>query len=254
MVGVRCDIHFGFIPYSVRTGVAVLLAMLTSSCATTEPVRVPASLPEVPQYTRVPHPNGFDLADLKAIFLHPAAPPKLRDTASLNCDADFRKLVAATPLKHERTAGALELVKVQPEEMHWCFYAQILKLQELLQSDSTWTQRQNQVLDTFDFLTPVAGAFFDHYHDSRYLRWASQYYSKVSEWVFFKKVHPTPENTLLLTQGERSSREPWVAPAAPGKEPSIFAKYGLSLTPSVAGARNPLEEAPRAPASVEEED
>lgn len=231
---------------------AGLLTILSASCATTQVVRTPAPLPELPAYSRVPHPNGFDLADLKAIFFHPTAPAAVRESFADQCDSDFRKLAGVTPLKFERSSGALELVSTKPEDMHWCFYSKILKLQELLQGDSTWTERQNRVIETFEFLTPVANAFLDHYHDSRYLRWASQYYSKISEWVFFRKVNPTPENTLLLTAGTRTSIEPWVAPASGSKEPSVFAKYGLSLMPSVAGAPNPLESAPRAPASVEE--
>ena len=229
---------------------AGLLTVLTASCASTQVVRAPAALPELPKYSRVPHPNGFDLADLKAIFFHPSAPTGAREAFSDTCDSDFRKLAGATPLRHERSSGALELVESMPEDLHWCFYAKILKLQEVLQSDSTWTERQNRILETYEFLTPVANAFHDHYHDSRYLRWASQYYSKVSEWVFFKKVVPTPENTLLLTAGTRTSIEPWVAPASGAKEPSVFSKYGLSLKPSVAGAPNPLESVPRAPASI----
>ncbi len=230
--------------------IAGALTALVASCASTQVVRAPAALPELPRYSRVPHPNGFDLADLKAIFFHPSAPNGVKETFADRCDADFRQLSGATLLKYERSTGALELVESKPEDMHWCFYSKILKLQEVLQSDSTWTERQNRVLETYEFLTPVANAFHDHYHDSRYLRWASQYYSKVSEWVFFKKVVPTPENTLLLTSGTRTSLEPWVAPASGAKEPSVFAKYGLSLMPSVAGAPNPLESAPRSPASV----
>jgi hypothetical protein len=232
----------------------LILFLILPACATTQVAKLPAALPEVPAYVKVPHPGGFDLADLKAIFFHPLAPKGVLEGYSESCDADFKKLAEATPIRHERKTGAIELVKARPEEMHWCFYSKVLKLQENLQSDSTWTERQSKVLEAYEFLTPVANAYFDHFHDSRYLRWASQYYTKVSEWVFFKRVVPTPENTLLLTSGTRTTIEPWVAPATGQSEPSVFAKYGISLMPTVAGAKNPLEQVPRAPASVESEE
>jgi hypothetical protein len=227
-------------------------AFLTlSACATTHIAEEVAPLPVIPEYVKVPHPAGFDLADLRAIFLNPMAPKAALGEFADTCDEEFVKLSGLTPLKEERKAGAVELVIHDPERMHWCFYSKISRLQDVLQSDATWTSRQKKVLEIFDFLTPVANAFMDQYHDSRYLRWASNYYARISEWVFFRKVGPTPENTLLLTSGTRLELEPWVEVRKNGgAEISIFAKYGISMIPSVAGAKNPLEEATRVPAST----
>ena len=151
----------------------------------------------------------------------------------------------------------MELVTQDPERMHWCFYSKIVRLQGILQSDSTWSLRQKKVIESFEFLSPIASAFLECFHDSRYLRWATQYYTKVSEWVFFKKLNPTPENTLLLTNETRTDLEPWVqVDKSEPRHDSVYTKYGISFMPSVAGAINPFEtatEASRVPASAKEE-
>jgi hypothetical protein len=233
-----------------RFKIAFMLSIAASGCSTTQIVEEKVPLPIVPEYVRVPHPAGFDLADLRAILVSPLAPPDISGVFADTCDVEFKKLTSVTIQKEEREKGALELVTADPERMHWCFYSKISKLQEVLQSDSTWTERQKKVLEAFEFLSPIANAFLTTYHDSRYLRWAAQYYSKVSEWVFFKKLAPTPESSLMFTTGARPELEPWVNIQREESRPnSVFTKYGISFQPSVAGAMNPFETQTRVPAS-----
>ena len=223
------------------------MTLAITACTTTTIVEEKAPLPIVPEYVKIPHPAGFDLADLRAILVSPLAPKDMATTFKDTCDETFKALSASTESSDERKKGATELVTNDPEHLHWCFYAKISKLEEVLQGDTTWSERQKQVLDSFAFLSPIANAFLTVYHDSRYLRWATSYYSKISEWVFFKKLAPTAENTLLLTNGSREL-EPWIAVQRDeSKTDSVFGKYGISLMPSVAGAVNPYEvkEAPQ---------
>jgi hypothetical protein len=234
-----------------RFRTAFLMTAIFTGCSTTQVVEEKAPLPIVPQYVKVPHPAGFDLADLKAILISPLAPENIMGSFVETCDSEFKKLTESTIQKEERQKGAAELVLGDPERMHWCFYSKIAKLEQVLQGDSTWSERQKLVLENFEFLSPVANAFLSTYHDSRYLRWAAQYYSKISEWVFFKKLAPTPESSVIFTTGVRPELEPWVSVEREAARPaSVFAKYGISFEPSVAGAVNPFDTPLRTPASA----
>jgi len=237
---------------SNRFQIALLFVIAISGCSTTQVVEEKTALPIVPEYVKVPHPAGFDLADLRAILISPLAPTDLMGEFADTCDLEYKKLTDATLQKEEHEKGAIELVTSDPERMHWCFYVKISKLETVLKSDSTWTDRQNKVIETFQFLSPIANAFLKTYHDSRYVRWAAQYYSKVSEWVFFKKLAPTPESSVMFTTGVRPELEPWVSVQREESRPvSVFTKYGISFQPSVAGAVNPFETQTRVPASAE---
>lgn len=242
-------------PYIYSAVGAVLMMAFTAGCASTTVVEEKPVIPEVPEYVRVPHPVNFELASLRAIFYSPLAPQDVQGEFSKVCDSEFQKLAEVSNSMEERKKAANELVSGDPERMHWCFYAKISKLQEALQGDTTWTHRQKKVFETFTFLSPTANAFFEVYHDSRYLRWATQYYSKISEWVFFRKVNPGPDSTMALLDGAASSNlEPWIpVDTKISKKDSVFTKYGISLAPSVASGTNPLDHAERMPASKEPE-
>lgn len=226
---------------------------LVSACSSTTEVQENPVIPEVPEYVRVPHPVNFELASLRAIFYSPLAPQDIQGEFAQSCDQEFQKLAQLSNSLEERHKAAVELVSGDPERVHWCFYVKVSKLQDNLQSDTTWSQRQKKVFETFTFLSPVANAFLEVFHDSRYLRWATQYYSKISEWVFFRRVSPAPESTLAIIEGAASSNlEPWVpVDTKISKRDSVFAKYGISLAPTVASGTNPLDHAERVPASVE---
>jgi hypothetical protein len=191
-------------------------------------------VPILPQYTGIPHPAGYDLSDIRVIFEHPTAPKNFGNELALTCDEALAQLMQKTSVADEIQSGARELVSRDPEGMHWCFYSKVLKLNQTLQSQSSWKTREHEVLTTFKTLAPISNAFFSEFKDSRYLRWAATYYSKVSEWVFFRKVDPTPESTLLLTVGTRTSLEPAADLHSAGRAPassSIYDRYGISLQP-----------------------
>ena len=235
-------------------GIALMLTV-AAGCSSTTVVQEKPTIPEVPEYVKVPHPVNFELGSLHAIFFSPLAPQDVQGEFSKTCDSEFAKLVELSDSTEERQKAAVELVTNDPERMHWCFYGKVSKLQETLQGDTTWSERQKKVFDTFVFISPLANAFLEVYHDSRYLRWASQYYSKISEWVFFRKVTPGPDTTLALVQGAAGSGlEPWIpVDNKASKKDSIFSKYGISLAPTVASGTNPLDHAVRVPASKEPE-
>ena len=130
-----------------------------------------------------------------------------------------------------------------------------------------WSERQKKVFEAYSFLAPIANAFQENYRDSRYLRWAAQYYTKISEWVFFRKVRPLPDSTLAIVMGANASiLEPWVQVGKPKEaHDSVFTKYGISLLgvnsettvqqpeePSFPAEQSPIEVAPRSPSSKDE--
>lgn len=195
---------------------------LWSGCTTIEVV--PPLPPNPPVYTQVPHPVGFDLGDLAAIFTDPSAPP-FPDFAK-TCDQDFRKLVALTVSKKELARGVEELVKKNPAGYHWCFYGKLLLLENELKEDTFVDIRQKKVLETFEFLAPVARAFVNRFYDSRYLRWTVNRYQKISSWIFYRNLALTPKGTLELVDASR--------PFGVGREPvtdtdSILEKYHIGM-------------------------
>ncbi len=232
--------------------IALFLTMATA-CSSTTIVQEKPTLPEVPEYVKVPHPSGFELSSLRSIFFSPLAPTDVHGEFVKTCDVEFMQLARISNSIEERTKAAEELVSTDPERMHWCFYAKISRLQETLQTDSTWTERQKQVFETYTFITPLANSFLNVYNDSRYLRWATQYYTKISEWVFYRKVIPSSETTeRLLTGVNTDALDTWIpVENKKAREESVFAKYGISLIPSVASGANPLDFTSRYPASVE---
>ena len=153
-----------------------------------------------PSYTLVPHPQGMDLGDLSAIFSDEKA-PKEADFYS-KCDADFLKLHRLSQSKDELDRGVGELVRQDPVSYHWCFYGKIFGLESQLKTDLFIDQKQKEILNSYEFLVPVAKNFLIYFHDSRYLRWASTRYKKVSEWIFYRKLELTPAGTFELVQPE----------------------------------------------------
>ena len=169
--------------------------VIWSGCSSS---KITPTLPTPPPYTQVPHPHGTDLADLRALFYDPTA-PKMPDFA-LNCDQGFRKLIGVTQSIDELQQGIRELIRSNPVHFHWCFYSQLLILEEGLKKETYVDEKQKQVLDNFQFLSTIARAFSMEFHDSRYLRYAVVYYKKMSEWVFFRRLDLTPAGTAELVQ------------------------------------------------------
>lgn len=223
------------------------------SCSTTE--RVPDPVPTIapPDYVQVPHPLGFDIGDVQALFGMSNAPKP----ETLNaCDADFRKLEKVTRQPDEIRKGARELVLQDPVNYHWCFYAKILNLESQLKNSSFIEEKQKALLETYSFLTPIARAYMVEYKDSRYLRWAVRHYRAVSEWVFYRKLDQSEQMTQLLVEVSN----PFALWRDSSAERSVLEKYHLAKPkpkdPAAAGgaaaaAAAMRKENPDAPTMVE---
>jgi hypothetical protein len=201
--------------------------MYFGACTTAE-IAPKAPLPELPPaYVQVPHPAGYAMSDLRAIFTTPLA-PKPADLK--DCDADFKKLHAATQSTSELLEGARELVRRDPVKYHWCFYGKVMELEDYLKADSYLDEKQKAVLDTYAILTPMARAFMEEYHDSRYVRWGVRHYRSVSEWVFYRKVEMTPQMTSELV--EASNPFGLLKDSTP--DSPVLEKYGIARAEPVA--------------------
>lgn len=175
---------------------ALILGLI--GCTTVE--LSPPLPPTPPAYTAVSHPLGNDVADLSNLFLDGKAPKFEEITQS--CDGEFKKLNALTQSVLELSEGSLELVKQDPVAYHWCFYGKLLEVENTLNSAAFVDEKQKKVIETYQFLVPVAKAFSSQFHDTRYLRFAIYRYKRASELVFFRKLELTPAGTSELVQPE----------------------------------------------------
>ncbi len=221
--------------------VAGWLAAL-GSCTTPPKVDPLPPLPEAPAYTRVPHPDGLDYADLVAVFTDREAPSidSLKE-----CDADFLKLRSMVASKDELDRAARELIQSDPVKYHWCFYGKLLTMHDQVRNDVYLDDRQKRVVDTYVFLAPIARAFMAEYQDSRYLRWATASYRKNSEFVFFRRLELGPDATADLAHASN----PFLMVRPPKAAGSVLEKYGL-VKPAPAPAPEIAPEIATAPAVV----
>jgi len=204
----------------IYTGIASAWLLGIGGCSTTELKPAPAPTVAAPDYVRVPHPAGFDLTDVRAIFASREAPAP--DTLK-ECQADFLKLKSVVRTTDELQRGTRELIKNDPVRYHWCFYGKILELEASLKSTDYIDVRQKSVLATYDVLVPIAKAYMKEYRDSRYLRWAIRHYRNLSEFVFFQKVNQNARMTAELTEMSNPFGV-WREPASAG---SVLEKYGI---------------------------
>jgi len=163
-------------------------------CATQEIV-APTLPPEPPGYAKVPHPSGLDSGDLIAMFAEKGSPAL---DSIKGCESDYFQLRTKTISVDELAQGSREFVKFDPEKYHWCFYGKLMELDQQLQADTYIDERQKHVVETYLFLTPIARAFMEEYHDSRYMRWAVTRYRRLSDPVFYRKLELTPKATEEL--------------------------------------------------------
>ncbi len=234
---------------TVQLWAATLLTGMVSSCATTKVEPLPP-LPEAPSYVQVPHPEGLEYGDLMAIFTEQGAPAP----ASLKgCEGEFTKLRKATLSKEELLNGARELVKRDPTKYHWCFYGTLMTLETQVKEMAYIDERQKAILDAYVFITPIARAFHLEYQDSRYLRWAVQRYRRFSEYVFYRRLEPTPQTNSELV----GTTQPWGAFRTPAAERGVLNKYGIvpeatahePPADSANPVENPVIEEAKAPAA-----
>lgn len=215
---------------------------LSYGCSTTvEPPAAP--LPEVPEYTKVRHPAGTDVMDLRAVFLNAEAPTaEQRKT----CDEKYQKLKSLTANSNEVESGVFEMVSEDPVAYHWCFYAKLLELYDSVKEIPSMKDRQTKVLESFMFLAPVARSYHTKFNDSRYLRMAIYHYKFFSQWVFFRKLDVTPEMTNMLAAGDIKNPFGFYRPTEEATS-SVLEKYGLS-SQKAEPARVPASMAPTGPA------
>jgi hypothetical protein len=204
-----------------RLAILLILGVWGMSCSTTQVQPLPEIPPEPPKFTYVPHPEGLDLGDIRAIFHDQSAPTP---EALKDCDADFNKLHSLTQSKVELEQGALEFVSRDPVKYHWCFYSKLLGMEDELKKAAYLDERQNLVIRDYQFLAPIARAFMAVYKDSRYLRWAIARYSRLSEFVFYRKVEMTPQTTadLMNAANPFDGLRPSSLQSA-----SVLVKYGI---------------------------
>lgn len=219
--------------------IASIALYFAGGCATTD---VTGPLPvKPPEYLGVPHPIGFDQTDLKALFFDPSAP---KAESLKSCDSDFRKLKDLANNEDELKQGTLELVQQDPVRYHWCFFHELLVLEEDLGTDKFIDEKQRDAIRTYSFLTPIARAFAQGFNDSRYLRWAVQRYKHVSQWFFYRKLELTPRASAELVDAAR----PFGLWRAPAEAKPILEKYRIGQTPN--DSRGEVYSATNAPATA----
>jgi hypothetical protein len=195
-------------------------------CSTTNTLspHAPPKEVEVPAYAYLPHPEGHTISDVISLFSEKEAPS--RETMA-KCEDDFRALYSQSQSIEERTKGVQELVSRNPAAYHWCFYSQILKLEEGLSKDDFVDQKQKRIMSAYEYLVPVARAFMKEYHDSRYLRWAIQDYRRLADLYFYRKLEMSPQMSSELVDVAVPA-EYRSAPAAESSRPvSVLEKYKI---------------------------
>lgn len=227
-------------------GFGALVWGIGACSTTTELTPQPIPTAKTPDYVQVPHPAGFTIGDVQALFVGNNA---LSKEAIQSCDADYRKLREATQSEDELRQGARELVKQDPVKYHWCFYGKIVELEEVLKTGAFIDEKQKKVLDTYSFLVPIARSYMKEFQDSRYTRWAIRHYRHLSQIVFLQKVDQTPAMTAELVE----VNNPFGLWREPASKRSILEKYhigsGPEASPSAVPMLIPPMEAPQSAAA-----
>lgn len=221
-------------PAAIRVMASLGLLALGQACTTTEVRPIGAAVTVPPEYVSMSHPKGFEVSDLRALFLDPKS-PKLESIQG--CDSDYRKLRDLTTIEDEIREGAREMVTRFPVQYHWCFYGKILELENAFKTESYIDLKQKNILTTYAFLVPLARAFLHVFKDSRYLRWSVQHYRHLSEWNFYRRLELSPETTSELV--EVANPFGLWKDSAPVGERSVLKKYHLatSAAPEAGGSQ-----------------
>jgi hypothetical protein len=169
------------------------------------------------------------MADVQAIFHSKQAPSM---DSLKQCDETVEKLREKTVSLEEFRVGVQELVRTDPVGIHWCFYGKILELEKILKEDTFVDEKQKHVLAVYSFLVPVAKGYLAEFKDSRYLRWAISYYTKLSEWVFYRRVETGPAMTQELVEAADAFHE-YRGKTAEGQ--SVLEKYNVVPASPVEG-------------------
>lgn len=119
-----------------------------------------------------PFPAASDVLALHAFFERPEA-PNSQDLAQ--CDFDYRAEQRFSQGVREGLFRAFpQYVGSSPEKYHWCFYWNLLALEESKKSpEADW--------DRLRFLTDLARVFEVDYDEPRYLRDLSLFFQRMSK-------------------------------------------------------------------------
>lgn len=221
----------------------------------------PLPLPEVPEYTRLTHPHGVLMSDLRA---WEATLPLGRFDELKDCDAPYQVLLEKSGSKEEIARGVLELLDQDATKYHQCFYLKLNEItREVDSSEKTIQERQKQVIRTYAFLSALGRGFQDRFKDTRYRRWAMSSYKKHSERVFFRRLETTPEATSEMVSDSDANGFTYYLPERQ-PQTQVLEKYGLvekrapasvdpkSFAPtSVAPMPPPIETAPAPDAAAD---
>jgi hypothetical protein len=205
----------------IFTGVLAVLGL--ESCSTLETTAKPAPTVTPPEYVKVPHPAGYDMGDITALFSAPNAPSR-ESNKDCNTLVHLSRKTIRNDDEFKEAVG--ELVHQNPIAYHWCYYGKLLELESQLRTEPFIDERQRIVLQTYSFLVPVAQAFIAEFHDSRYLRWAIRHYRRLSPRIFFQQVEQTPKMTNELVEVANPFGL-WREPPEMGKKSSVLEKYHL---------------------------
>jgi hypothetical protein len=181
------------------TLMAAVLVGTSFGCSTAQHQQ--SSRPDIHDSARVAlftltHPQDLEINSIKNLIAGDQVPRGILGEFADTCDEEFRKSISKISNDEQRREQAIQLVKKNRQQMHWCFYAKLYRLDEELSKDGTWAARQNVALDAYIFLSPVASAFTQVYQDAFYKKWATTYYSKMNDWVLkLKKSDRKPAST-----------------------------------------------------------
>lgn len=145
---------------------------------------------------KIEHPQNFSMAALDKMFQKANVLPQSESLKT--CDQDFRKALPLAKEKSKQLDLAKELIHLDPQHYHFCFYQQIKNLEE--SKIKNLEERQKMVIETYEFLAPIARAFLETYGDSRYLSWAVKEYQQINPVVFYRRVNESEELSASLAK------------------------------------------------------
>lgn len=165
-----------------------IILILLSACASA-PLSDPALDTGRRASAYVPHPDGTEISDLRAIFSGGSI-PNVEQLKKCDLDYEIEKKLAAN--KEALFFTFPQHVKAEPERYHWCFYFKLLSLREMAESkEKSLEEKQNLVLEEYGFISYLARIFQVDLDDPRYLRQAIQSYRDLSKKLFITSVRPS---------------------------------------------------------------
>jgi hypothetical protein len=176
-----------------------ILSMLSYGCSTGKESLVIMQPVVTPEYMKLIHPNGIQMADLKLILFEKDAPKEPEFV--LTCATEIEKILKNTTSLLETIEISKRLVEKNAKTYHWCFYFKLAKLDDDLTTIDYIVDKQSEMIKSYNTLVPIARSFYEVYRDSRYLRWATWYYQANSEKIFYNTLELNHQGTLEIVEG-----------------------------------------------------